>query len=100
MILSGPLAAYGVPLLCQFRSKVHTRAVEEKLEDDGVSGSCYSPGIQIQNFLTARGSVKTIIFTDKTRVSPKDVAKDAVEKCCRENFLPSMVLKITLEHFE
>jgi len=61
MILSGSLAAYGVPLLCQFRSKVHTRA----LEDDGVSGSCYSPGIQIQNFLTARGSVKTIIFTDK-----------------------------------
>ncbi len=100
MILSESLAAYGEPLLCQFRSKVHTRAVAEKLEDHCVSVSCYSPGIQIQNFLTARGSVKTLIFTDKTRVSPKDVAKDAVEKCCRENFLPSMVLKITLEHFE
>jgi hypothetical protein len=65
MILSESLAAYGVPLLCQFRSKVYTRALEDKLEDDGVSVSCCSPGIQIQNFLTARGSVKTIIFTDK-----------------------------------
>lgn len=61
----------------------------------------YPPGhTDTEFFDRAEVSKDDKFYGQKTRVSPKDVAKDAVEKCFRESFLPYMVLKITLWHLE
>jgi short-subunit dehydrogenase len=52
-----------------------------ELEDYGVSVSCYSPGHTDTKFFNrADISKDSKFYAQKTRVSPKDVAQDAVEK--------------------
>ena len=56
-------------------------AIAMELEDDGVSVSCYSPGHTNTEFFDRAGISKdNKFYGKKTRVSPKDVAQDAVEK--------------------
>ena len=56
-------------------------AIAMELEDDGVSVSCYSPGHTNTEFFDRAGVSKdNKFYGKKTRVSPKDVAQDAVEK--------------------
>jgi len=56
-------------------------AIAMELEDYGVSVSCYSPGhTDTEFFDRADISKDSKFYAQKTRVSPKDVAQDAVEK--------------------
>ena len=59
-------------------------AIAMELEDYGISVSCYSPGLtDTQFFDRADISENNNFYAKKMRVSPKDVAQDAVEKMLR-----------------